>query len=175
MIVMQITGSAVLTGFLVAAAVVFLLMVAIARTTQAPAASQGEVQVAGYRLRRGWLWALAAAALIALGISLPGFPYGHAGVAAGRHYSVLAMQYGFTLPPMIPKDTLVVFDVTSKDVNHGFGIYDPSGHLFAQVQAMPDYVNHLSLRFSVPGHYVVRCLEFCGIAHAAMQGAFDVQ
>ena len=169
------TGSAVLTGFLIAAAAIFLVMVVVARTTQDQPVSQGDVQLPGYRLRRRWLWALVACVLIALGISIPAFPYGKSGASAGRHYNVIAMQYGFTLPPTIPKNTPVVFDVMSKDVNHGFGIYDPMGHLFAQVQAMPNYVNHLPLTFSVPGHYIVRCLEYCGIAHAAMQGAFDVQ
>jgi cytochrome c oxidase subunit 2 len=65
--------------------------------------------------------------------------------------------------------------VTATDVNHGFGIYTPNGKVFAQVQAMPDYVNHLELIFLVPGHYTVRCLEYCGIAHAAMHGEFDVR
>ena len=172
---MQGTGSFLLMGFLIAAAAVGIFMVVIARTTQEPTASQADVQIAGYRLRRGWLWALAAAAVVALGISIPAFPYAKATAVEGRHYNVLAMQYGFTLPSTIPKDTAVVFDVTSKDVNHGFGIYDPNGHIVAQVQAMPGYVNHLAVTFSVPGHYVVRCLEYCGIAHAAMQGAFDVR
>jgi hypothetical protein len=60
---------------------------------------------------------------------------------AGKHYSVTAMQYGFNLPQSVPADTPIVFDVTSRDVNRGFGIYDPEGSLIAQVQAMPDYID----------------------------------
>lgn len=78
-------------------------------------------------------------------------------------------------PAVVAAGDPIVFDVTSKDVNHGFGIYDPAGHLVAQVQAMPEYVNHLPLRLTARGHYTVRCLEYCGIAHAAMQGAFEVR
>lgn len=165
----------VLIGFLVAAAAILLVMAAIARTTIEPPETQAAVTSTGYRLRKGWLWALAAAALAALAISLPSFPYGKPATLAGQHFPVVASQYSFELPPIVPAGKNVVFDVTSKDVNHGFGIYDPRGHLVAQVQAMPDYVNHLPVRFSVRGHYLVRCLEYCGIAHAAMQGTFEVR
>ena len=37
------------------------------------------------------------------------------------------------------------FDVTSVDVNHGFGVYDPNGRLIGSVQAMPGYTNELEL------------------------------
>ena len=168
-------ASPVLIGFLVAAAAILVVMAAIARTTIEPRETQAAVTSTGYRLRKGWLWALGAAAVVALAISLPSFPYGKPATLSGRHFTVIASQYSFELPPAVPAGKNIVFDVTSKDVNHGFGIYDPRGHLVAQVQAMPDYVNHLPLRFSVRGHYVVRCLEYCGIAHAAMQGAFEVR
>ncbi len=158
-----------------AAAAILAVMAAVARTTIEPAAGQANVTSMGYRLRKGWLWALAAAAVVALAISIPSFPYGKPTTLSGKHYTVVASQYSFELPPAVPVGRPVVFDVTSKDVNHGFGIYDPQGRLVAQVQAMPDYVNHLPMRFSVKGHYLVRCLEYCGIAHAAMQGAFDVR
>lgn len=167
--------SPVLIGFLLSAAVILLIMAAIARTTIEPPQTQAAVTSAGYRLRRGWLWALAAAAVVALAISLPSFPYGKPATLTGQHFTVIASQYSFALPPVVPSDKNIVFDVTSKDVNHGFGIYDPRGRLVAQVQAMPDYVNHLPLRFRTTGHYVVRCLEFCGIAHASMQEAFEVR
>lgn len=168
-------GNAVLFGFLAAAAAIVLVMAAIARTTTQPPEPQSAVTATGYRLRRDWLWVLATTAVAALAVSLPAFPYGKPATLAGRHYSVTALQYAFELPAVVPVDTPIVFDVTSQDVNHGFGIYDPQGRLVAQVQAMPDYVNHLPLRFSVRGHYLVRCLEFCGIAHASMQGSFDVR
>jgi heme/copper-type cytochrome/quinol oxidase subunit 2 len=42
----------------------------------------------------------------------------------------------------------VEFQVTSADVNHGFGIYDRSGRLLAQTQAMPGITNRLVYTFS---------------------------
>ncbi len=165
----------VLVGFLAAAAAIVAVMLAIAASTTAPPEPQGTVTLAGYRLRRGWLWVLAAAAAAALVISLPAFPYGKPATLSGRHYTVTATQYSFDLPQSVPADTPIVFDVTSKDVNHGFGIYDPHGRLIAQVQAMPDYVNELPLRLRATGRYTVRCLEYCGIAHASMEAGFDVR
>src|SRR6516225_468562 len=148
----------VLAGFLVAAAAVLIVMAAIARTTTQPEEPQSIVTATGYRLRRGWLWVLAAAAAAAFALSLPEFPYGKPATLTGQHYSVIATQYSFELPSVVPADTPIVFDVTSKDVNHGFGIYDPQDRLIAQVQAMPQYINHLPLRLYAKGHYVVRCL-----------------
>jgi cytochrome c oxidase subunit II len=165
----------VLTGFLAAAAAILIVMAFIARTTTQPQEPQAAVTAAGYRLRRGWLWVLAAAAAGAFALSLPSFPYGKPERFIGRHYSITAMQYSFELPAVVAANTPIVFDVTAKDVNHGFGIYDPQGRLIAQVQAMPQYVNHLPLRLREQGRYTVRCLEYCGIAHAAMLGRFEVR
>ncbi len=72
-------------------------------------------------------------------------------------------------------NTHIIFDVTSADVNHGFGIYDPQGTLLGQVQAMPNYTNHLPFYFSRIGRYTIRCLEYCGIGHPAMLAVFRVQ
>lgn len=172
---MQSSSHTVLVGFLVAAGAILLIMAAIARTTHESTLPQSEVTPPGYALRRGWLWVLAAVAVVSFGISIPAFPYPSAEAPHFQHFKVAAMQYGFINPPVLPLDQEIVFDVTSKDVNHGFGIYDPQGHLYAQVQAMPMYVNHLPVRFKMPGHYTIRCMEYCGIAHSAMQGAFDVK
>jgi cytochrome c oxidase subunit II len=40
---------------------------------------------------------------------------------------------------------------------------------------MPDYTNRLFYTFNVPGHYYVLCLEYCGVAHHAMNTEFDVK
>lgn len=76
---------------------------------------------------------------------------------------------------VLPAGKLVEFDVSSKDVNHNFAIYNSAGELIAQVQAMPDYTNRLFYTFNVPGHYYVLCLEYCGLAHHTMNSEFDVK
>ena len=74
----------------------------------------------------------------------------------------------------MPAGSRVRFDATSVDVNHGFGLYDPHGHLIGSVQAMPGYVNKLDLTLTEAGVYQVRCLEYCGLEHARMQTTFTV-
>ncbi len=73
----------------------------------------------------------------------------------------------------VPSGIPVEFDVTSIDVNHGFALYTPDGVLFAQVQAMPGYVNKLVVVFSKPGRYTIRCLEYCGTDHFTMESFID--
>lgn len=68
----------------------------------------------------------------------------------------------------------VEFDVTSKDVNHGFGIYDEDLTLLAQTQAMPDYTNKVYITFTKPGTYKILCLEYCGVAHHYMVAEITV-
>jgi cytochrome c oxidase subunit II len=136
---------------------------------------QASVAARGYAIRRYWFTLTLAVAVAAFFITIPNFPYPVPAFAAARHYAIVARQFSFSLPQTVPVRTPVVFDVTSADVNHGFAIYTPAGRVFAQVQAMPDYTNHLDVVFTEPGRYTVRCLEYCGIAHAAMQGAFDVR
>jgi cytochrome c oxidase subunit II len=52
----------------------------------------------------------------------------------------------------VPAGVPVEFDVTSKDVNHGFGLYNPEGRLVAQTQAMPGYTNRLIFTFQSAGN-----------------------
>ncbi len=84
-----------------------------------------------------------------------------------------------TSPPgptiTVPPRTMVEFRVTTLDVNHGFSLYAPDGHLVAQTQAMPGYVNRLRVMFDQPGTYTVLCLEFCGMSHHRMRGGVEVK
>ncbi len=75
----------------------------------------------------------------------------------------------------LPLNELIEFRVTSLDVNHGMGVYDPSNKLVAQVQAMPGYVNRLRWKFDKPGTYHILCLEFCGLIHQNMRASFTVK
>ena len=68
----------------------------------------------------------------------------------------------------------VVFHVTTADVNHGLGVYDPDMRLIGQTQAMPGYTNSLELKFDRPGAYKLMCLEYCGLAHHVMISEFTV-
>jgi cytochrome c oxidase subunit 2 len=144
------------------------------------ASSRGDVpyervQQVGYWLRRRWFVLLVAVGVPVLVLTFFDLPYA-SGSGRGRTVvTVTAGQFFWTLTPgRVRAGTPLRFDVTSVDVNHGFGIYDPRGHLIGSVQAMPGYHNELDLSLKTPGAYRIRCLEFCGLNHAVMQGSFTV-
>lgn len=74
----------------------------------------------------------------------------------------------------IPVGRTVVFNLHTKDVNHGFGVTDQSGQLLFQTQAMPGYINKATYVFDEPGQYRVLCMEFCGVGHHDMNDTFEV-
>ena len=129
----------------------------------------------GYWLRKRWLALLLVIGVLVFGISLFDLPYA-SGSGSGRTLvKVTGGQFFWSLTPdQVPAGAKVRFNVTSIDVNHGFGLYDPHGHLIGSVQAMPGYHNLLDLTLSEPGVYRIRCLELCGLNHSTMQNTFTV-
>ncbi|MCC7183447.1 MAG: cytochrome c oxidase subunit II [Rhodocyclaceae bacterium] len=88
---------------------------------------------------------------------------------------VVGRTWSWTLAPgTVKAGSEVEFRVTSADVNHGFGIYSPTGHIVAQTQAMPEYTNKLLYRFTEPGTYTIQCIEYCGLGHAPMNATLEV-
>ncbi len=75
---------------------------------------------------------------------------------------------------LIPSGSIVLFNVTSIDVTHSFGLYASDGTLLDQVQVMPGFYNSIIYQFNVAGNYYVRCLEFCGWGHFGMVSQFNV-
>jgi cytochrome c oxidase subunit 2 len=65
--------------------------------------------------------------------------------------------------------------VTSRDVNHGLGLYGPDGVLLATVQAMPGYTNELDVTLKQTGTYRLLCFEYCGLGHHAMESRLEVR
>ncbi|HSJ96053.1 MAG TPA: cytochrome C oxidase subunit II, partial [Myxococcota bacterium] len=101
---------------------------------------------------RAWGFALAVAAFVPLtGLSLAHTPYG-ADPDGAIAIDATAHQWYWELSrSRVPVGRLVVFRVTSADVNHGFAVYDPDLRLLGQTQAMPGYANLLALRFARTG------------------------
>lgn len=169
-------GSDVFVLNLILAVGVIVLMTLVALSSRAVPIPQQTVTKTGYAVRRWWFLALVVTLVAGFALTLPRFPYPRAGAVEGAlHYKIIARQYSFSVPASAPLNRPIVFDVTSEDVNHGFGIYDRQERLIGQVQAMPNYVNHLPFTFTQPGIYTVRCLEFCGIGHTYMHAQFEVR
>jgi cytochrome c oxidase subunit 2 len=133
------------------------------------------VQARGYGLRNPWIAFLAALLVVCVGGAALLAPYPGGAAGSRTVVQVTAGQFFWSFdPPQVPPGTHVRFDVTSVDVNHGFGLYDPHGVLMGSVQAMPGYHNRLDLTLTDPGSYRVLCMEFCGVKHHAMESVFRV-
>ena len=160
--------------FVVLTALIALVFLAVARSAGQDVPYE-RVQRIGYWLRPRWLAALVVVGFVLLPVTVFYLPYA-SGSGTGRTVvKVTSGQFFWSLAPdRVRAGTPVRFDVSSLDVNHGFGLYDPHGHLVGSVQAMPGYHNKLDMTFDLPGHYRVRCLEFCGFRHAVMQADFVV-
>jgi cytochrome c oxidase subunit 2 len=119
-------------------------------------------------------------AVIALGVlllaTLAFIPYGDNAAATGQQQvSVEGQQFAWVVTPNeIRAGVPVRFEVTSKDVSHGFAVYNDDNILLLQIQAAPKSTSHIVYTFKEPGRYQVVCLEFCGVNHHKMIGSFQV-
>lgn len=160
--------------FLVLVLLIATLFVTVARQTVTDVPFE-RVQSVGYWVRKRWLAFLVVLLVLVVGVSLFALPYARGGGGKRLVVTVKGAQFYWLIQPSrIPVGTPVRFDVTSQDVNHGFGLYDPHGHLIGSVQAMPGYHNKLDYTFHTPGVYHIFCLELCGLGHHLMQGTFTV-
>ena len=133
------------------------------------------VHQVGYWLRKRWLALLLVIGIVVVGISLLDLPFATGSDQGRAVVKVTAGQFFWSLAPnKVKAGTPIRFDVSSIDVNHGFGLYDPHGHLIGSVQAMPGYHNRLDLTLNEVGVYRIRCLEFCGLSHSIMESSFTV-
>jgi cytochrome c oxidase subunit 2 len=135
-----------------------------------------------YRVRKYYALVLIGVLAGALAFTLPLTPYrAYAAVEPVMRVEVTGGMWNWQMkrsgegPFVIPAGKLIQFDVSSVDVNHGFGLYDDAGRLLGQAQVMPGYVNHLRVVFDKPGRYHVLCMEYCGVAHHVMFSEFTVQ
>ncbi|GIK77460.1 MAG: cytochrome C oxidase subunit II [Acidobacteria bacterium] len=169
-------------GFQIAVAVVFALIAVSLALFFAFAARQAgremsleAVTEAAYRARPLWLAFLAIVLGTIVCVTLFFTPYRPDTAAASATVKVVGGQFYWTMDPKsVPAGSDVIFEVTAADVNHGFGVYNPTGQLIGNVQAMPGYTNDLELSLDEPGTYLVSCLEFCGLKHHDMAAEFEV-
>jgi cytochrome c oxidase subunit II len=161
----QQTAWLVTVVLVVALAVIFLRVIA----TASSAAEYDPIAKRATSWRPRLFWALAVLTAVTLAYTLRRLPYPH-GDGVSQVVRVTGTQWAWQLS----RDTVtagqpVEFQVTSVDVNHGFGIYDAQLRLLAQVQAMPSYTNTLRYTFPAPGRYPILCLEYCGMVHHFMK------
>jgi cytochrome c oxidase subunit 2 len=151
----------------------------VATGANAAIANYGPVIDSAYRFRT-WLFGIAIIVLIGANYKTLGeLPYINTlpqlSASAVQASQAVAEQWSWSITPDNFKvGQTAEFHVTSKDVNHGFALYDPDFRIVAQTQAMPGYTNVLRYTFTKPGTYQVLCLEYCGVAHHEMKAEIKV-
>jgi cytochrome c oxidase subunit 2 len=137
------------------------------------------LQKRAYRLRARLFWTLVLVFGPAMIYTLLDLPYDASRAQSHSGAVQVVEATGYQWRWELSRDHVaagqpVEFRVTSADVNHGFGIYDPDMRLVAQTQAMPGYTNKLRYTFSKEGTYKILCMEYCGMAHHNMMAEVKV-
>jgi cytochrome c oxidase subunit 2 len=103
-------------------------------------------------------------------------PFDEPGVrelAPGR-YEVTVVAQVFQFNPgeiTVPAGSKVTFELTSRDVVHGFKIEDTP----VNVMVVPGQISKVTTTFDEPGEYLIVCHEYCGGGHHAMFGKVIVE
>lgn len=83
-------------------------------------------------------------------------------------YQVYAVAQMWQFQPAqiyVPTGSEVDFFLTSRDVVHGFHIYEKN----VNMMAVYGNINKQTVRFDRPGVYKITCHEYCGVGHQNMQ------
>lgn len=175
--------------FVAATLIILAVFVAVARSSRD---SRAVDYTRVNRLRLQFFVALSVVLLLFLLLTIRRLPYPVEARTPDRVVNAVGKQYAWSLtdspgPTLASWDrdfsptvnvaagTTVEFRVTTLDVNHGFSLYAPDGHLVTQTQAMPGYMNRLRVTFDQSGTYTVLCLEFCGMSHHRMRAVVEVR
>ena len=166
------TGVVLTVAFTIVCAVGLIVLLLVAASTRGPMTLEIE------RIRhaeRSW-FVVAVVILIAILVATIAFtPYGRSAGRDAQVVDIQAFQFAWVIPSTpLKAGRQVEFRLTSKDVNHSFGVYTAGGKLLFQVQVMPGKSQRYVYTFHKAGTYQVLCLEYCGVGHADMKSEFTV-
>jgi cytochrome c oxidase subunit 2 len=164
------------TAKLIMVAYGLAVLIAVALSLALAASTRKRVRPDTGRLaefEKRWLLIVVTILVALLAATIWFTPYGRS-TAGAQVVQVQAQQFFWQIrPARVRAGVPVAFETTSKDVNHGFGIY--RGHRFiAQIQVVPGETSTLVQTFDRPGTYDVLCLEYCGLDHHTMVATFQV-
>jgi cytochrome c oxidase subunit 2 len=136
----------------------------------------GKSRMVGQRFFLGW-----ACLLVVVGVSLHlvtynTIPWASLDLNPGntqidKSFSISVANHEFALPEdqlQIDCGDVVRFDVTSKDLTYGFGLFRQDNSMVFQMQVVPGHANDLLWRFEKNGVYDIRSTEYSGPAGAQM-------
>lgn len=88
-----------------------------------------------------------------------------------KSFAIDVANHAFILPEdkmVVEVGEIVEFDVTSKDLTYGFGIFREDQSMVFQMQVVPGHRNDILWKFLTPGHYTIRSTEYSGPKGVAM-------
>lgn len=86
-------------------------------------------------------------------------------VKADKIFNISVADHKFILPSeklVIRKNEMVLFNVTSKDLTYGFGLFRSDNTMMFQMQVLPGHNNDIMWHFDRPGVYSIRSTEYSG-------------
>ncbi|MCC7108471.1 MAG: cytochrome c oxidase subunit II [Deltaproteobacteria bacterium] len=155
---------------------IIVIAVAIWAGTRSHTPDAKAAAKAVYGVRRWYVGFLSVVALLAAARTLPFESYSPE--ASDVTVKITGAMWSWTVEGAqapLPVGKRIDLVVMATDVNHGMAIYDESGRILTQVQAMPGVENHLNITFDRPGTYRVVCLEYCGLMHHMMATTLEVK
>jgi cytochrome c oxidase subunit 2 len=119
--------------------------------------------------------------LIVLGVSLHIITYNtipwapmdinRADIKADVVFNITVENHEFILPSeklMIKAGEKALFEVSSKDLTYGFGLFRQDNSMLFQMQVVPGHRNDILWQFDKPGIYTIRSTEYSGPKGAQM-------
>ncbi len=86
-------------------------------------------------------------------------------------FDITVENHQFKLPTeklIIKAGEKALFDVTSKDLTYGFGLFRSDNSMLFQMQVVPGHRNDILWQFDKPGVYTIRSTEYSGPKGAQM-------
>lgn len=86
-------------------------------------------------------------------------------IKVDKEFDIAMADYEYTLPGkqmVIQKGDTVRFNVESKDLTYGFGLFRNDGTMVFQMQVVPGQKNDLVWKFDKPGNFSIRSTEYSG-------------
>lgn len=86
-------------------------------------------------------------------------------IKADKEFHITMANHEFQLPShklIITKNEIVKFDVDSKDLTYGFGLFRSDNSMVFQMQVIPGHNNDILWQFDRPAVYSIRSTEYSG-------------
>ena len=86
-------------------------------------------------------------------------------IKADQEFNITMENHEFRLPTsklIIKKNKIVRFNVVSKDLTYGFGLFRRDNTMAFQMQVIPGHINDILWQFDRPEVYSIRSTEYSG-------------